>query len=462
MIRRIDRVLVLAVFAVGAAQLLFTIAVDPHVKCEATTEIDAALAREGLAPQERCLTDATAYHLLARELAERGAYERPFDRTLLGLHRPTAEYPPLFPAVLAVSDRLGVNSIAAQQAVVGTLTAMATALAAGLLANSLGASSARAVAAALAVGMNPLMLQANALLMTEGTFAALTTFAVFGALQLARAPSALRAIALGALLGFAALTRGEGLVWTPIVAAAVMVAISRGSALPRRLGVAAVVVAVTAVVVVPWTIRNHARFGDLVPVSNNLGTVLDGANCDLTYRGPTVGAWRSTFVPGSTDRSTDCFEGFAIEDPSFSEADAAGRARRAGFDYATDHIGDWPSVGLARLGRTFGAFRPSQQVDLEVLEGRSHGWQRAGTVLWWATAPFAIGGLGALVVRRRARDAVVVAAPWIAVTLTTVVTYGSQRFRVGLDPTATVLALVALALLVRPSRAQVVASPAAA
>ena len=59
--------------------------------------------------------DATAYHLLANNLADGHGYIRPFDFRILHVARPTAEYPPLFPALLAVPSFLGAKSIDAQR-----------------------------------------------------------------------------------------------------------------------------------------------------------------------------------------------------------------------------------------------------------------------------------------------------------------------------------------------------------
>jgi hypothetical protein len=430
--------IVAALVVVAATQLAFTIVVDPHVRCVTTAEVNAALAAEGLAPQERCLSDATAYHLLARELAASSSYERPFDRAILGEHRSTAEYPPLFALTLSLFDRVGVDSVDAQQALFGTAIATLTALGAALLARRVGLRDVWVAMVALIVGAHPLLLQANALLMTEGMFAALVGFVLLAAMGFVHAPSTRSAATVGGLLGLAALTRGEGLIWTPIVAVVLVLATR-----PRAIRQAGILVVTAAAVVLPWTARNAIAFHELVPVSNNLGTVLDGANCELTYQGATIGAWRSTFSPGSDDRDQPCFEGFRIEDPEFSEAEAAARARSDGLQYALDHPGRWPAVVGARIGRTFGVFRPGQQVDLEVLEGRDHDWQWAGTVVGWALLPGAIGGLTLLARRDRAAGWVL-AIPWAGVTLTTIVTYGNQRFRVGLDPTVVLLTVTAL------------------
>jgi hypothetical protein len=441
MTRRFDPLLVGAVIAVGLAQLLFTVVADPHARCAPSADIAEALADRGLEPQERCLNDATAYHLLAQELAESGRYERPYDRVLLDAHRPTAEYPPMFPFALSLLDRAGVDSIDAQQAVIGTLTAMLSAFGAILLARALDLGRTASAIAALLVGLQPLLLQANALLMTEGLFAAIAIFVVVTALRVARRATVRSVLALGLALGFGALTRGEGLIWTPIVA--VLVALASTGPTRRRVAIGVAILGIAAAVVTPWTLRNHARFDAIVPVSNNLGTVLDGANCDPMYRGSQIGGWKETFVVGSSDRSTPCFEGFRIEDPNFSEAAEATRARTAGIDYATDHASRWPVVVAARLGRTFGVFNAGQQINYEVFaEGRIHAWQRIGTATWWLTLPLAVGGLAVLAIRRT-RDAWVLVIPWVAVVATTIVTYGNQRFRIGLDAAAIVLAVSA-------------------
>ena len=94
----------------------------------------------------------------------------------------------------------------------------------------------------------------------------------------------------------------------------------------------ALVFAVAAIVVVPWSVRNARTFHEFVPVSNSLVQIVDGANCRLTYSGPFLGSWRSTF--GNADaRGTECFEGFNGSQPGFDEAQAADVSRRDGLHY---------------------------------------------------------------------------------------------------------------------------------
>src|SRR4029078_8076204 len=70
-----------------------------------------------VAPTVPKLGDANAYHLLAEQLARGDGYIRPFDNLLLHLQRPTAEYPPLFPLLLAVPARVGMHSVEQQRIV---------------------------------------------------------------------------------------------------------------------------------------------------------------------------------------------------------------------------------------------------------------------------------------------------------------------------------------------------------
>jgi hypothetical protein len=171
-----------------------------------------------------------------------------------------------------------------------------------------------------------------------------------------------------------------------------------------------------------------------VPISNNIGTALDGANCDAAYSRPLIGFWRF---------SDECFEGFdqaALGQEG--EAAVAADHRRQGLEYATDHIGRLPAVLLVRVLRTWAVWAPVQQTELESLEGRPLGWQRAGTVMYWVLVPLA--GVGVVALRRRRVAVWPLLMPAVGVTITALVTYGNQRFRAAAEPGLLVLAAVTL------------------
>lgn len=382
--------------------------------------------------------DANAYHLLANNLADGRGYIRPFDLAKFGRVVPTAEYPPMFPFFLSLFARLGVRSVEGQRlvmAVVGSGTVVLLALIGRRV-----AGTAVGVVAGVFAALYPMLFLAEATLMSESLFVFLVTAALLLAYAAADRPDLLRFVALGVVLGLATLTRAEAIVLAVLLVVPLVWRL-RDVTVWRRIGMGALVFAVAAIVVAPWSVRNARTFNEFVPVSNSLVQIVDGANCRLTYSGPYLGSWRSTF--GNADaRGAECFEGFNGSQPGFDEAQAAAVSRRDGLEYIRDHVGDLPKVAAARFLRTFGLFRPGQQTQLEALEGRPLGWERAGTYMYWVLAPLAIGGLVVLI-RRRATVWPLVGA-LVTVAVSTVITYGTQRFRITAEPAILVLAAAAI------------------
>lgn len=409
----------LAVITGGAllVRILVIVIVDPHVPT---------------------LGDASAYHLLANHLADGRGYIRPFDLVRFHLVVPTAEYPPLHPFVLSLVARVGLRSVEAQRIVLAVFGSGTVALI-GLVGRQIVSRRVGLVAAGLAA-ISPMMFLPEATLMSEAIFGFLVALALYLAGRVREAPSFGRFLVLGLVLGLGVLTRAEAGVLA-ILLVVPLAALARPAAMGRRVAMAAVGLVAVALVVGPWTARNQSTFHAFVPVSNNLGTALAGANCGLTYSGEFLGSWRSTFGAGDAGAG-QCFTGFNGSQPHFNEATAAAAARRQGLDFVRDHPGDLPKVMAARVLRTFGLFRPSQQIQLEALEGRPESWERAGTYAEWVVYPFAAVGLF-LLVRRRARAWPLFAA-LISVIVATVVTYGNQRFRIGAEPTILIGAATAL------------------
>jgi 4-amino-4-deoxy-L-arabinose transferase-like glycosyltransferase len=422
--------LTLAAIAVTAlvVRILVIVLVDPHV------------------PR---LGDASAYHLLANHLADGRGYIRPFDLLKFHLVVPTAEYPPLHPFLLSLAARAGLRSVEAQRIALAFVGGGTVALI-GLLGRRIAGNAVGLVAAGLAA-LSPMMFLPEATLMSETVFVLLVTAALLLALRAYDAPTPLRGGALGLVLGLAVLTRAEAAVLGLLLLGGLLRPRDRRDAAPlvRRLALAALGVALMAAVVVPWTVRNQQTFHKFVPVSNNLGTALAGANCRLTYAGSSLGSWRSTFGAGDASAGL-CFTGFNGSQPGFNEATAAADARHRGITYARNHVGDLPKVALARIGRTFGVYRPGQQIQLEALEGRPLGWERAGTWFEWALYPLAIAG-AVILVRRRA-PVWPLAAAVISVLASTLVTYGNQRFRIGAEPAILVAAATAVVAVVARAR----------
>ena len=376
----------LAAIAAGglAVRLIYTLVLTPHL---------------------RGLGDATYYHELAQGLgAGRGFLEPTFGT-------PTALHPPLFPLILAVPAWLGIDGYEAQRVVV-CLIGTATIVGVGLLARHITGARAGLIAAALAAS-SPVLVSADSAVMSETLLGLLVALCALAAYRLRERPGVARAALLGALIGLAALTRGEALLLVPLL-------------LPwRRPKLAGVLVAACVVVLAPWTIRNFSVFEEPVLLSTNEGGLVAGANCASTYRGRDIGSWDLRCVPRG--RGED-------------ESQQAVRGRRAGLDYAGDHSGRVPLVVLARLGRTFELLQPVRQA--EHAEGRALGLEVAGAVAWFVLLPLGVYGL--VLLRRRGVALMPLLAPFALAVAATVLGYGVPRFRHPADVALVVLAAVAL------------------
>jgi hypothetical protein len=389
--------------------------------------------------------DASAYHLLANNLADGHGYIRPFDFAVLGRTRPTAEYPPLFPALLAVPSFLGATSVDAQRLFLCFVGA-GTVVLVGFLGRRVGGALVGVIAAAIAA-VYPMLFLSEAVLMAESVYVLLVTAALLLAYRAAEAPNPLHFAALGLVIGLAALTRAEGLFFAVVLVIPLAISL-RSLATKRRVVLAAVAIGISVLVVVPWTIRNAVRLHAFVPISNNIGTAVDGANCDLTYSGSQIGLWRETFSQfGDSARrrpqAQACFEGFDIRRRDFEEANVSSSHRGDGITYAREHLSRAPLVVAVRELRTWGLYAPRQQIDFESLEGRPKRWQAVGTVMYWVLLPLAVVG-AVLLLRRRARVWPLLSTA-VVVVLTTALTYGQQRFRIADEPSLIVLAAVSVA-----------------
>jgi hypothetical protein len=404
-------------------------------------------------PKVPVLGDASAYHLLAENLAKGKGYIRPFDHQLLHLHRATAEYPPLFSVLLATAARLGAHSVKEQRLFVALL-GTGTVVLVGLLGRRVASNAVGLVAAALAA-VYPMLFLSEATLMAESLYVALVTVVLLCAYRAYDDPKVARFVALGLAVGFATLTRAEG-VLLGIVVTAPLALLLRNLTSRARLARLGIALGVAVAVVAPWTIRNAVRLHAFVPVSNNVATLVDGANCGPTYGGPQVGLWVESFTRAGSSAPTvpesqACFPGFDIASPHFDEAKASSADTRAGIDYARNHAGSLPKVATVRVLRTWGLYAPRQQVDFESLEGRPRAWQLRGTFMYWVLAPLAIAG--AFLVRRRRRLVWPLIATAVTVTIVAAATYGQQRFRIAAEPAILVLAAVTLDALWRRARA---------
>ena len=365
--------------------------------------------------------DAMTFHQVAQHLADGSGFIQPFTVPV----QPTAEHPPLWEVVLAAADLLGANGYLSHR-LLGALIGTVTVVLVGFLARAAAGPRAGLIAAAIAA-VYPILVTADGSLMSETLYGALVAGALLAAVRLRRAPAAGAAAGFGALVGLAALTRGEGL--GLIVLLGVPLALRAPGSWRRRAGLLAVVAGTFLVVLAPWTIRNLETFRDPVPISTNAAGLWVGANCPPVYYGPLIGSWR--------------FQCYLPRRAGEDESQYFARNRTAGIHYMRRHAGRLPVVMVNRLARLFDVAHVDQSLYLNAAEGRPAGPMRWAIRSAWIVMLLALAG--AVILWRRRSDMLwILLAPVVLVVLTALATYGTTRFRHGAEPSFVVLAGVAL------------------
>jgi 4-amino-4-deoxy-L-arabinose transferase-like glycosyltransferase len=372
-----------------------------------------------IAPDVRGFGDWYLFHEQANLIAQGHGFIDPSTFYATGRESATAGHPPLWPLVLSSVSKLGFTGAHAHRAM-GAGLAGVTIVLLGLLGRRVASQRAGLLAAAL-YSVHPLMIGADASLMSECLYGLLIALMLLLAYRLHDEPGPVPAAALGAAIGLASLVRAEAILYVPLLALplALRMPIDRGRALAA---------AVTAFVVVlaPWTIRNAIVFDRPVIVSNNGSQTLAGANCPQTYHGPDTGLWQIACI--SPQRAGE------------NEAEGAARWTREGVGYMADHPGDLPRVMTIRALRTWDLYQPWRMVGQA--EGRDPDIERAGIVVYWLLLLPAAAGV--FVLHRRRRNVLILLAPVALAVAVSIAFYGIPRFRHGADVAIIVLAAIAL------------------
>lgn len=361
------------------------------------------------------LSDGQTYHLLAKALADGRGYIAPFDWFFHQQVRPTAQFGPAHPSMLAITTLLGASSVRAQQltlGLVGSVTPVLTAL----LAGRITCRPRAALAAGLVAAVHPMLFGSDGALMSETLYALLGLVVVLALLQ----PGRWWSLLAGVAVGLAVLTRGDGLLLIPcVVLPTVLLHHRKASSMAAALRAVATVAVVATAVVAPWVVRNYARFDGRLVLSNNVGSLISGANCPASYAGPSMGSW-------------DFRCAYAVKLRGADEAANSAVLRNAGLRYARDHASRLPLVAPARLLRAWGVLHPFGQARAEVTDGRVLGAQVAGVVLDWVLVPLFLVGVIAL--RRRGRPIAPLVGMVALVSLLVALSYGSSRLRELAEP----------------------------
>ncbi len=202
----------------------------------------------------------------------------------------------------------------------------------------------------------------------------------------------------------------------------------------------AVQVAVVAVLLTPWFVRNAIVVGKPV-MSTIAGQGMWGSHNPLTFADPT---YRGDWV-----RMSDLEAQFGAlpEGEVARDAEASRRGRAA----ALSHWDQMPTLVMYKLGRFLSPFLATTNATVRI----------AFAAAWLAIAPLVV--VGAWQGWRTSRAAtIVLLAPMLATLVTVILFYGSIRFRDSIAPLLVTLAAVGLMSLARLAKSRLARSAAAA
>jgi 4-amino-4-deoxy-L-arabinose transferase-like glycosyltransferase len=346
---------------------------------------------------------------------------------------PTAQHPPVLPAVLAVLDLIGVQSVDAQRIVLSLVAAAAVPLM-GLLGRKLSGAAVGLVAAGIAA-VSPLWFQPSGILMSESLYLIAIPAMLLLALGCLERPSIWRFAALGASIGLAALIRSEALDFVVLIGVVVLVLVVAPWRLRLASGVALLVG--VALVLTPWLIRNEIQLGGLA-LSDNIGSTFSGSYCPsaLDAKQPDYGTWNfsctvraeNAILKKKPPRGSSSWTEVTLNDRMVSDS----------LSYVRSHLAEMPGTIVAREEAMTDIGDLGYQLGYASAEGRSRPLEELGIILDWLLVPFALAG-SVLVARRNWRVLTVIAMPFVVVLANVAVFYGSTRMRVAAEPSLAVL-----------------------
>ena len=404
-----------------------------------------------LTAQTPIINDGWYHHRGANLLADGDGYispSHPFYGDLTGKPAvPDAIHPPAWRLTLTLPSLLGLRSVVAHQlysALIGVGTIVVVALAARKVAGPrVGVIAAALTAVLPSFWIYERELLIETLLLLVG---AVTVLVVYRYLE---RPSTLRLVLVGALCGLLTMTRAEQALLLPLLGLPLALG-DRALPLLHRFGRFALCTAAFIAVVTPWFGYNLTRFDRPVPVSLGLGYTMMVSNCGPTYHGDRLGFFDARCG----------FREKALRLPDRSDADA--EMREIGVRYARRHAGRLPVVVAVRELRTFGLYRPVQQVRFHQVEKGTQageslaeakrlthepntGVGRFAPYLWivsgWVTMAAAI--LGGIVLHRRGVRVYPLVVIVVPVVVATALAFGQPRYRAAAEVAFVVLTAVA-------------------
>ena len=389
--------------------------------------------------------DAGSYLTLASSIAHTGDYSlsRASGRGAGGTHGPTAYFAPAFPYYLALVDIIdghetrrdgAIQPARVSQAVLGTITVALT----GLVALELFGPTAGWIALVLAA-LYPVLIELTDTIVAENLLTVFVLAAVYAGLRVRRATRTGTRVGwvagAGVLTGLATLTHENGVVLLiPLIPA---VWTGRPRLRPAALAAPALLIAITALTILPWTIRNGVVEHHFIPVSDETGITLVGTYNAASAANPMVPyKWRIYYgIPG---------EGPLIrESRNLTEPQLGAILEHQALHYISDHPFSPFVVAFHNTLRLF------------ELEG-TYAWQQSATAIslsnntaqiaiftFWALCLLALAGAFTRLARSAPKWVWIV--PLLLALTVVLVNVETPRFREPVDPFLILLAAAGLA-----------------
>ncbi|MFZ0382901.1 MAG: glycosyltransferase family 39 protein [Solirubrobacteraceae bacterium] len=390
------------------------------------------------------INDAGSYLTIASYVARTGDYSLKTTpgSGAGGTRGPSAYFAPGFPYFLGLVDLIdghavrrgpAIQPVRDSQAVLGTITVALV----GLVAFELFGTTAGLIALLLAA-VYPVFTEEASIIAAENLLTPLVLAALYTALRARRADSGAArygwVAGTGVLAGLATLSHENGvLILVGLIPA---VWIGRPRLKLRSLAAPALLVALTALVILPWTIRNAVVMHTFIPVSDETGITLVGtynvasaANTQVPYK------WRIFYgIP---------HEGALIHDEShMTEPQLGAKLQSQAIHYIEHHPVSLLQVlyhntrRLFELEGTFAWKASAAAVSLTTEVART------GVISFYILCLLAIAALAT----RRARSAPwwVWVIPFLLALSVVMVNVETPRFREPVDPFLILLAAAGL------------------
>lgn len=363
---------------------------------------------------------------------------------------PSAFRPPGYPYVLAGLYALTGSAESASRYEIArlfsALLGVATVALIGVVAWQLWGGLVGLVALLVAALYPPLATIGTAIL-SEPLFIALLLASLAAVIQGRRSLHLVRwAVIAGLLAGALALTRTNGAIVLPVLAAALWSSprLARASMLRP-----AAFLVTAALVITPWAMRNAAAFDEFVPVSTQAGLSLAGTYNEVSRDDEErPAAWRAPVMPPYAA---------LLKSKDLDEAALESRFRSLAVSYAREHPSYVLEAGFWNTIRMLGLQGPGLEHQAAPESGIGETTSDIDVYSFYLLAALAVISLLMGVARR---------TPWfvwalpILLTLSIVFVIAYMRYRLPIDPFLIMLSAAGLVKLATIARERLGASPA--